>query len=139
MERAFTFFFIGIALTAVFLMILRPVLWALRNWKEFLQASMQALGIAAAMGAGIAFVLLAVFVVSLVGLSIYESYKAKQCQSVYERVAKARDAPDDYFGNKLRSDASAEQTHCDELAARLSQRETATGQTNLILSILSPK
>ena len=32
-------------------------------------------------------------------------------------------APSDYFGNKLRTDADAEQASCTELAMRLAERE----------------
>jgi hypothetical protein len=37
-------------------------------------------------------------------------------------VAKARSAPDDYFGNKTRTDADVEQSSCNELATRLAER-----------------
>jgi hypothetical protein len=71
-------------------------------------------------GLGLAF--LALVGVVTIGVAGYEGYKTKQCQTVYERVAKARSAPDDYFGNKMRSDADAEQSSCNELATRLAER-----------------
>jgi hypothetical protein len=58
----------------------------------------------------------------MVGVAGYEGYRTKQCQTVYERVAKARGAPYDYFGNKMRSDTDAEQSACNELATRIDER-----------------
>ncbi|WP_396604872.1 hypothetical protein ACFLEY_22400 [Bradyrhizobium sp. YCK136] len=90
----------------------------LRNWQS-ITAGVAIVGIIG-VGLGLAFVAL-VAVVTL-GVAGYEGYKTKQCQTVYERVAKARAAPNDYFGSKLRADADAEQSSCNELATRLTER-----------------
>jgi uncharacterized protein HemX len=78
--------------------------------------------IVAVIGVGLGLAFLALVVVVMIGVAGYEGYKTKQCQTLYERVAKARSAPDDYFGNKTRTDADAEQSSCNELATRLAER-----------------
>lgn len=90
----------------------------LRNWQSIL-AGAAVVGI---IGVGLGLAFLALVVVAIIGVAAYEGYKTKQCQTVYERVSKARAAPDDFFGNQMRRDADAEQTACNELAARLSER-----------------
>jgi hypothetical protein len=90
----------------------------LRNW----QSITTGIAILAVIGVGLGLAFLALVVVAMIGVAGYEGYKTKQCQTVYERVAKARAAPDDYFGNKLRTDADAEQSSCNELATRLAER-----------------
>jgi hypothetical protein len=72
---------------------------------------------------GLGLVYVALVFIFTIGLSAYENYKIKQCQTVHERIARARAAPSDYFGDKQRTDANAEQASCDELAARLAERE----------------
>jgi hypothetical protein len=105
----------GIALSFIFYLILR-------NWRLII-AGVATVGVIG-VGLGLAFV--ALVVVVTLGVAGYEGYKAKQCQTVYERLAKARDAPNDYFGNKLRADAEAEQSSCNELATRLAERAKNT-------------
>lgn len=101
----------GIVLAFIFVLILR-------NWQS-IKIGIAIVGVIAA-GLGLAF--LALLVLVTIGVAGYEGYKTKQCQTVYERVAKARSAPEDYFGNKMRSDAEAEQSSCNELAIRLAER-----------------
>lgn len=72
---------------------------------------------------GLGLLYVALVFVAIIGVSAYENYKIKQCETAHDRMAKARAAPNDYFGNKLRTDADAEQTSCSELAARLADRE----------------
>lgn len=103
--------FAGIVLAFIFFLILR-------NWKSIV-------GVAAGLavvGVGLGLAFLALGVVVMVGVAGYEGYKTKQCQTVHERVAKARAAPSDYFGDKLRADIDAEQSSCNELAIRLAER-----------------
>ncbi|MCS3521844.1 hypothetical protein [Bradyrhizobium elkanii] len=76
-----------------------------------------------AVGLGVIYAALVLFVT--VGVTAYEGYKTKQCQSLHERIEKSRAAPVDYFGEKLRSDLAAEQGSCDEVARRLIEREKA--------------
>jgi hypothetical protein len=94
----------------------------LRNW----QSIKTGIVIVGVIGVGLGLAFLALVVVVTIGVAGYEGYKTKQCQTVYERVAKARAAPNDYFGNKLRADADAEQSSCNELATRLAERAKNT-------------
>lgn len=82
---------------------------------------LSALGLGA-VAVGLGLVFLALVGLATGGLAIYENNKTKQCQTVYERVARARDAPADYFGDQMRRDADAEQASCNDLAARLAAR-----------------
>jgi hypothetical protein len=93
--------------------------WILRN-AEALNLGMFLLGLVVV---GLGLLCITFVVVVTIGVTAYENYKIKQCQTVHERLAKARGAPNDYFGNKLRTDADAEQASCAELAARLAERE----------------
>jgi hypothetical protein len=90
----------------------------LQNW----QSIKTGIAIFAVIGVGLGLAFLALVVVVMIGVAGYEGYKTKQCETVYERVAKAQAAPYDYFGNKLRTDADAEQSSCNELATRLAER-----------------
>ena len=101
----------GIVLAFIFFLILR-------NWQS-IKIGIAVVGV---IGVGLGLAFLVLVVVVTIGVAGYEGYKTKQCQTVYERVAKARSAPDDYFGNKMRSDADAEQSSCNELATRLAER-----------------
>ena len=60
-----------------------------------------------------------------------EQATLKQCLTAHERRAYADAAPDDYFGRKLRDDASAETKTCAELAAKKeaeAKKATATAK-----------
>jgi hypothetical protein len=55
-----------------------------------------------------AFVCLAAVIflaIAFIGFTFYEQYTAKQCLTAYERRARAKEAPDDYFGRQLREAA----------------------------------
>ncbi|WP_354225322.1 hypothetical protein [Bradyrhizobium sp. F1.4.3] len=104
-----------VALAVIFYLILR-------NWHS-ITTGVVIVGI---IGAGLGLAFLALVVVVTVGVAGYEGYKTEQCQTVHERVTRARTAPNDYFGNKLRTDADAEQSSCNEFAIRLAERAMNT-------------
>jgi hypothetical protein len=94
----------------------------LRNWRS-IRTGLVLVGI---IGVGLGVAFLALVLLVTIAIAGYEGYKTKQCQTVHERMAKARAAPNDYFGNKLRADADAEQSSCNELATRLAERAKDT-------------
>jgi hypothetical protein len=69
-------------------------------------------------GGGGAAIVAAVFVVGFFASTADEGYTTKQCLSAYERAEKARAAPNDYWGDKLREESANETKKCAELAAR---------------------
>ena len=69
-------------------------------------------------GGGGALLVGAIGVIAFIGLTLYEQYTAKQCLTAYERRARAREAPDDYFGRQLREAASDETKRCADIAAK---------------------
>ncbi len=75
--------------------------------------------------AGWAVIGVVLLVIGLVGAGGFLAYvyindrdMMQKCSNAYERQAKAYAALDDYFGRKLREEASAEAKQCAEFAAR---------------------
>ena len=78
--------------------------------------------IAAVALVALAFILLGNWRVGAGGILAYvyinDRNMMQQCSIAHERRAKAMSAPDDYFGRKMREDASVEAKSCAEFAAR---------------------
>jgi hypothetical protein len=94
----------------------------LNNWRAVLRDVAQFALAWLVLGLGLLAVIIAAGVVSVALYYLYDRHMIQQCSTAYERREKAYAAPDDYFGKKLREDASAEAKRCAEFAA---QKETA--------------
>jgi hypothetical protein len=96
----------------------------LSNWRAILHDIFIFLAGWAVIGA----VLLVIGLVGAGGVLAYvylnDRNMMQKCSTAYERQAKAYAAPDDYFGRKLREEASAEAKQCAEFAAH---KEAAKG------------
>lgn len=114
--------FIALALLA--LIVLNKLIALIRNWRDVAWAS----GVAAIIvGSGALAILLLGTVVGG-GILAYgylnDRNMMQKCSTAYERREKAHAAPDDYFGRRLREEATAEAKQCAEFAAH---KEAAKG------------
>jgi hypothetical protein len=58
------------------------------------------------------------YVAAVVGAELYERHVTTQCLTAHERTARARAAPNDYWGQQLRDASMEEAKKCADLAAR---------------------
>jgi hypothetical protein len=104
------------AIAAVALVALAFIL--LSNWRAIVHDILIFLGGWLLVGG----VLLVIGLVGAAGILAYvyinDRNMMQQCSIAHERRAKAMSAPDDYFGRKMREDASVEAKSCAEFAAR---------------------
>src|SRR5436190_2034651 len=106
-NELYDFIAAGLALALVFW-------WIMRN-ADGLNVFMLIAGFAV-VGIGLLFVG-SVFVATI-AMTIYENRQIKMCQTIQERLATVRGAPNDYFGKKLRTDIEAERISCAELGEK---------------------